>query len=175
MTTLCKPGIHSVLPIFLQLNAFPLILPVSVQMDMPAASSELPTALGLNHRLYVQPRAQERGHHKQPLGIVAPSRDHYTKPSNVLDTIETCEVSVRYALAAQASALCNIGLASCGASLPTESCTAALFCSAVPLSPPGRQCLSIVSDVWCITAWVTAFQTPALAASKKPLHIPAER
>ena len=62
---------------------------------MPATSTELPTALGVDHRLYMQPRAQKGGQLKEPLGIVAPSQEHYAKPANVLDTIATCEVAFR--------------------------------------------------------------------------------
>ena len=62
---------------------------------MPTISTELPTALGVDHRLYMQPRARKGGQIKEPLGIVVPSQEHYAKPSNVLDTIATCEVAFR--------------------------------------------------------------------------------
>ena len=67
--------------------------PFLAQVNVPAASTELPTALGLDHRLYMQPRIHGDAHAREPLGIVAPSREQYIKPSKILDTIETCEVS----------------------------------------------------------------------------------
>ena len=66
--------------------------PLLVQVNMPAASTELPTALGLDHRLYMQPRMGGDAHASEPLGIVAPSREQYIKPSKILDSIEACEV-----------------------------------------------------------------------------------
>lgn len=51
-----------------------------VQVSMPAAGSELPTALGLDHRLYMQPQMHGDVHSREPLGIIAPSREQFTKP-----------------------------------------------------------------------------------------------
>ena len=62
-------------------------------MAIPYAATELPTALGMDARLLLQPRLLIPQHSRvEALGVVAPASETYIRPSSILDTIDTCEV-----------------------------------------------------------------------------------
>ena len=64
-----------------------------LQFAIPYAATELPTALGMDARLLLQPRLLiPQQSQVEALGVVAPASEKYIKPSSVLDTINTCEV-----------------------------------------------------------------------------------
>ena len=64
------------------------------QVAIPYAATELPTALGMDARLLLQPRLLiPQRSQVEALGVVAPASEKYTRPSSILDTIDTCEVT----------------------------------------------------------------------------------
>ena len=64
-----------------------------LQVAIPYAATELPTALSMDARLLLQPRLLIPQQSKvEALGVVAPASEKYTQPSSILDTIDTCEV-----------------------------------------------------------------------------------
>ena len=63
-----------------------------LQVAIPYAATELPTALGMDARLLLQPRLLiPQRSQVEALGVVAPASENYTRPSSILDTIDTCE------------------------------------------------------------------------------------
>ena len=64
-----------------------------LQVAIPYAATELPTALGMDARLLLQPRLLiPQRSQVEALGVVAPASENYTRPSSILDTVDTCEV-----------------------------------------------------------------------------------
>ncbi|CAK0732452.1 hypothetical protein CVIRNUC_000133 [Coccomyxa viridis] len=65
---------------------------IPFEVAIPYAATELPTALGMDARLLLQPRLLiPQRSQVEALGVVAPASENYTRPSSILDTIDTCE------------------------------------------------------------------------------------
>lgn len=67
---------------------------VHCQVDVKTISKEMPSLLGSDSKLVIQPRAEnmQRRAPDEPLAVVAALTDIYMHPSKVIDTTRTCKV-----------------------------------------------------------------------------------